>query len=104
MDAGADALIQAYGVFRTEAQALIPDYSPETVNTDGWEATQIAWRKLFPSITLILCFLHTVLAVQQRCRREPTLFKQVTEKLWHLFHSETLSRHWFRTVRRRKSY
>ena len=91
MDAGADALIQAYGVFRTEAQALIPDYSPETVNTDGWEATQIAWRKLFPSITLILCFLHTVLAVQQRCRREPTLFKQVTEKLWHLFHSETLS-------------
>ena len=59
--------------------------------TDGWEATQTAWQTLFPNITLILCFLHTVLAVQQRCRREPTLFKQVTEKLWHLFHSDTLS-------------
>jgi hypothetical protein len=91
MDAGADALTQAYSVFRTEAQVLIPDYSPETVNTDGWEATQIAWRRLFPSITLILCFLHTVLGIQQRCRRETALFKQVTEKLWDLFHSETPS-------------
>lgn len=89
MDAGAEALTQAYGVFRTEAHALSPDYSPKTVNTDGWEATQIAWRTLFPGITLILCFLHTVLGVQQRCRREPTLFKQVSDKLWHLFHSET---------------
>jgi hypothetical protein len=91
MDAGAEALTQAYGVFRTEVQALIPDYSPETVNTDGWVATQTAWQTLFPNITLILCFLHTVLAVQQRCRREPTLFKLVTDKLWHLFHSDTLS-------------
>jgi hypothetical protein len=91
MDAGAAALTQAYGVFRTEAQALVPDYSPETVNTDGWVATQTAWQTLFPNITLILCFLHTVLAVQQRCRREPTLFKLVTDKLWHLFHSDTVS-------------
>jgi hypothetical protein len=91
MDAGAEALTQAYGVFHAEAIGLNPGYSPKTVNTDGWEATQTAWRTLFPSITLILCFLHTVLGVQQRCRREPTLFKQVTEKLWHLFHSETPS-------------
>ena len=46
MDAGAEALTQAYGVFRAEAQALAPDYSPETVNTDGWEATQTAWQRL----------------------------------------------------------
>jgi hypothetical protein len=91
IDAGTDALTQAYGVFHAEALALNPDYCPKTVNTDGWEATQTAWQTLFPGITLILCFLHTVLGVQQRCRREPTLFKQVSEKLWHLFHSETPS-------------
>jgi hypothetical protein len=91
IDAGTDALTQAYGVFHAEALALNPDYCPKTVNTDGWEATQTAWQTLFPGITLILCFLHTVLGVQQRCRREPTLFKQVSKKLWHLFHSETPS-------------
>jgi hypothetical protein len=91
MDAGTDALTQAYGVFHAEALALNPEYSPETVNTDGWEATQGAWQTLFPSITLILCFLHTVLGVQQCCRRQPTLFNQVSEKLWNLFHSETPS-------------
>jgi hypothetical protein len=72
-----------------EALALNPDYCPQTVNTDGWEATQTAWQTIFPGITLILCFLHTVLGVQKRCRRQPTLFNQVSEKLWLLFHSET---------------
>jgi hypothetical protein len=54
------ALTQAYGVFRTEVQALIPDYSPETVNTDGWEATQIAWQTLFPNITFPVLFAYRV--------------------------------------------
>jgi len=87
-DAGATALTQAYGVFHKEAKALNPEYSPKTVNTDGWDGTRIAGQTLFPGITLILCFLHTVLGVQQRCRRETSLVKQVSEKLWHLFHSE----------------
>ena len=32
-------LEKAYGVFASEAQALDADYAPETVNTDGWQAT-----------------------------------------------------------------
>ncbi len=56
--AGADDLTAAYGVFRDEARRLDPDYRPETVNTDGWAATQAAWRALFKGVTLILCFLH----------------------------------------------
>jgi len=53
----------AYGVFTEEARELNPDYQPQTVNTDGWEATQKAWKKLFSGVTLILCFLHTILSI-----------------------------------------
>ena len=36
-------LTEAYQHFKDEAQALQPEYAPETVNTDGWGATQKAW-------------------------------------------------------------
>jgi hypothetical protein len=85
--ADAVALTQAYGEFQQEVHALNPDYAPQSVNTDGWEGTQSAWKSLFPGITLMLCFLHTVLSIQQRCRRIPKFLAQVTEKLWHLYGS-----------------
>ena len=44
-------LTEAYGVFANEARLLKPDYTPDTVNTDGWSATQNAWRSWFPSIS-----------------------------------------------------
>ena len=51
-------LKQAYGIFAQEATALDAGYAPHTVNTDGWPATQGAWKALFPNSTIILCFLH----------------------------------------------
>ena len=83
------SLEKAYQVFQQEALQQNPDYQPESVNTDGWEATQTAWKALFPGITLILCFLHAVLGIQQRCRRQGSLYQRVTQKLWHLYHSLT---------------
>jgi hypothetical protein len=88
--ADADALSEAYGEFRHEAWQLNSNYQPESVTTDGWDGTQNAWKALFPGITLILCFLHTVLGVQQRCRRVNQVFPMVTDKLWHLYHCLTL--------------
>jgi hypothetical protein len=88
--AKADSLHKAYGEFATEAIALNPHYCPQTVNTDGWDATQQAWRRLFPGVTLVLCFLHSILGIQQRCRRNHALFKTITDKLWHLYHSLNL--------------
>ena len=64
--AGTDDLTEAYGVFRDEARRLDPEYRPETVNTDGWPATQAAWRALFKGVTLILCFLHAFLKIRER--------------------------------------
>lgn len=85
--ADADALTQAYGEFQQEVLDLNPPNLPETVNTDGWDATQQAWQRLFPGITLMLCFLHTVLNIQNHCRRLSDVFVPLTDKLWHLYAS-----------------
>ncbi len=86
--ADAEALEEAYGEFQLEAQQSNPEYYPQSVNTDGWEATQQAWNTLFPGITLVLCFLHIVLGVQQLCRRTSGVFEMLTDKLWHLYASD----------------
>ena len=65
-------MTRAYGVFAEEAKALDPDYKPETVNTDGWAATQGAWKRLFPSIAIILCFLHAFLKIRDRATQALT--------------------------------
>ena len=41
----------------------------------------------FAEYTLILCFLHSVLGIQQRCRRQSGLYQTVTTKLWQIYHS-----------------
>ena len=83
--AGTKALVEGYKSFQTEALALNPNYRPETVNTDGWEHTQTAWQTLFPSIQLILCFLHAVLGIRKCCRRTPALLQEVTSRLWRIY-------------------
>ncbi len=39
------------------------------------------------SLTIVLCFLHVVLGVQQLCRHTSQSFQIVTDKLWHLYAS-----------------
>jgi hypothetical protein len=46
-------LTDAYGQFQREALSLDPNYRPQTVNTDGWDPTQNAWRRLFPLSVVI---------------------------------------------------
>ena len=80
--AGTAELTEAYGDFRQEARNLNPEYEPETVNTDGWEPTQSAWKTLFPTVVIILCFLHAFLKIKERCRRSGELMKVIGEKVW----------------------
>ena len=67
-------LTAAYGVFWEKARHLDPEYRPETVNTDGWPATQADWRELFQGVTLILCFLHAFLKIRERAVHLSTRF------------------------------
>jgi hypothetical protein len=85
--AGSDDLTKAYGVFRDEARRLDPDYRPETVNTDGWPATQAAWRALFKGVTLILCFLHAFLKIRERAVHLKEGFDTLRERVWGAYHA-----------------
>jgi hypothetical protein len=79
------ALQTAYGEFAVEAAAIFPDYQPKSVCTDGWAATREAWRTLFPRITLILCFLHSILKIRDRCRGD--LRRKILDKAWRVYHA-----------------
>src|SRR5229473_7657159 len=54
LSASQAALEKAYGVFASEARTLDAHYAPQTVNTEGWQATQGAWKALCTHITVIL--------------------------------------------------
>ncbi|WP_245809404.1 hypothetical protein [Desulfamplus magnetovallimortis] len=89
-DAGEKALTGAYNNFKYEAQCLNPEYSPRTVNTDGWQWTQNAWTTLFPHTVLIACFLHVYIKIRDRSKKKyRVLFKQVADKMWNCYNAVT---------------
>jgi hypothetical protein len=80
-----DHLREAYGVFAAEVRDVAPQYAPETVTTDGWAATRNAFQTLFPTIAVILCFLHGFLKVRDRCRKARELHRRV----WDVYRAAT---------------
>lgn len=80
-------LTQAYGVFKTDAQEVEPEYQPETVNHDGWAATHKAWQQLFPGIVTILCFLHAFIKIRSRCKRLGDHYEQIKQQVWGIYDS-----------------
>ena len=96
-------LVRGYGGFREEARALNPGYQPETVNDDGWDPTQAAWKHLFPKIAIVLCFLHSVLDIQKRCRKTKDLWKKLTGRLWHVYKAPS-KRHFAQRLRRLRDW
>ena len=86
---GADTenLTEAYQHFKDEAQALKPEYVPETVNTDGWSATQRAWLNLFPMIIIIECFLHAFIKIRARAKHLEETFRQLSQQVWNVYHA-----------------
>jgi hypothetical protein len=85
--AGTDELTEAYRVFHDEAKDIDPGYTPKTVNTDGWSATQSAWKTLFPRIAVIQCFLHAFLKIRNRAKHLGDLFWTIGEKVWGAYHA-----------------
>jgi hypothetical protein len=69
-NAGEKSLTDAYQVYKQETQCLKPDYSPETVNMDGWKATRNAWQALFPAVVIICCFLHVFIKIRDRAKKK----------------------------------
>ena len=76
------ALETGYGESAREARALAPTYHPRSVCPDGWHATREAWRRLLPTITLVLGLLHSVLKMLDRCRGEWR--HQIVARVWRV--------------------
>ena len=85
--ADTDKLAAAYGEFAAEAQAVFAEYQVRSVCTDGFQATREAWRRLFPTVTLVLCYLHAILKLRERCRG--VLRRHVLTRAWHVYQATT---------------
>jgi hypothetical protein len=80
------SLETGYGVFKEEAKDLDAGYRPNTVNTDGWWATQNAWQSLYPKIKVIECFLHAFLKVRDRATKKlKDHFELASDKIWDCY-------------------
>ena len=76
-------MTEAYSIFKEEAQCLDPEYSPQRLNTEGWQPTQSARKALFPLTSLILCFLHVFIKIRDRTKKKfKSLFQETADKLW----------------------
>ncbi len=88
--ADTESLQIGYQDFKTEALDLSPDYQPHTLNTDGWWATQNAWKNLFVKVVIIECFLHAFLKVRDRATKKlKTYFDQVADKIWDCYRADS---------------
>src|SRR5215210_5663430 len=97
--AGTDDLTAAYGVFKEEAQDVTPKYAPTTVSTDGWAATQAAWKTLFSKVVILLCFLHAWLKIRDRAKHLKELFAEASRRVWEAYHAPD-RRHFAQRLRR----
>ena len=89
-DAGEETLTAEYGQFKAEARNLNPQYSPKSVNTDGWKATVNAWKSLFANVFVICCFLHVFIKIRDRSSKKfREVFNIVADKIRNCYHAET---------------
>lgn len=81
---------QASGVCANEARDVDPTSEPESVNTDGWQATPGAWKALVATLTVIWCVLHAFLQVRARATKALAgAWKEVGENIWHAYEAPT---------------
>jgi hypothetical protein len=81
-------LSEAYGVFKKEAQEVEADFSPLSVNTDAWASTRKAWRVLFSKVTLLLCFLHSILKIRGLMTQKYEHAQAIISRMWDAYHEE----------------
>lgn len=88
--AGDDGLLEAYSEFIEESRQLIPDYYPESVNTDGWQATKNAWKSFSLATVLVLCFLHSALKIQKFSKKIPYQ-RELMNKVWDCYKASSFT-------------
>ena len=83
-------LREAYGVFKTEVQAIWEKYQPLSFNTDGWTATQNALQFLFDKTKIVECYLHAVIKVRDRATKKlQEHFLIALDKVWNIYRADS---------------
>jgi hypothetical protein len=82
-----ESLVAAYGEFVAEATTVFANYQARSVCPDGFKATREAWHQLFPQLTLVLCYLHSILKSKERCRG--ALRRHVLNRAWRVYQAAT---------------
>ena len=81
-------LKESYSVFKSEAQQVCPNYNPLTVNIDGFRSTKKTMQKLYPTSTIILCFLHGILKIQSNATKQYDAYLDIVlDKSWGAYQS-----------------
>lgn len=101
--AGTKDLTEGYRKFKEEAQNVEPDYTPKTVNTDGWKSTKAAWLILFPSVVVLQCFLHSWLKIRDRAKHLKDKFIDISQMVWNVYRAPD-TRTFSQRIRRLKEW
>ena len=88
-DRSEKGLEESYGVFKDEAHNVSPNYTPDSVNTDGSKATQNAFKSLFSNIFILICYLHSVLGIKERGKRLGVIYHEIMDRVWDVYNAET---------------
>lgn len=94
LTAQTDELEAAYGEFKQEALRLSPNYTPKTLNLDGWRQTKEAWLRLFPTLIVIRCFLHAFLRIRDRCKNY-AVYPRLQYLIWRIYHAKSQSNYYY---------
>lgn len=84
----------AYGEFKQEALRLNSNYTPKTLNLDGWRQTKEAWLRLFPALIVIRCFLHAFLRIRDRCKNY-AVYPRLQYLIWRIYHAKSQSSYYY---------
>ena len=80
-------LHEGYSVVLEQARALNPEYRPRSVCLDGFESSKKAWKAVCGSVTVVLCYLHSVLALYKAAGIH--LREQVCKRAWEVYAAES---------------
>jgi len=83
-----ESLKKAYTFFKIEAQNIAPNYTPYSINIDGFPSTKKAIQNLFLTAGIMRCFLHSFLKIRNCGTKAYDLyFKAVAEKVWYCYYA-----------------
>jgi len=80
----------AYNYFKMEVKKIDPNYSPDSINIDGYKSTTKVVQNLFPTAGILRCFLHSFIKIRSCGTKAYDLyFAQIAKRVWGCYYAKT---------------